>query len=99
MVFGVEFLFHLIGFTYIAWVGSICHVDTFVRCRVFSQKEQVDAHQCVLQKTKLVDQRPVVVAENSFQESGGVPVGSREHSEFVLCPLGGCPCAQTSVHF
>ena len=78
-------------------MGSICHVDTFVRCRVFSQKEQVDA-QCVLQKTKLVDQRPVV-AGNFFSGIKGVPVGSREHSEFVLCPLGGCPCAHTTVHF
>jgi len=89
LVFGVEFLFHLIGFTYIAWVGSICHVDTFVRCRVFSQKEQVDA-QCVLQKTKLVDQRPVV-AGNFFSGIRGGP--SRFQGALRVCtvPTGWVP--------
>ena len=57
----------------------------------FSQKEQVDAHQCVLQKTKLVDQRPVVVAGSFFSGIRGGP--SRFQGALRVCtvPTGWVP--------
>jgi hypothetical protein len=85
LVFGVDFLFHLISFTYIAWVGSICHVDTFLRYRVFVREGRGGCAVCIA--------KDKIGGSGGWEESGG----SREHSEFVLCSLGGCLCAQNTV--
>lgn len=73
-------LFHLISFTYFAWVGSICHVDTFLRYRVFHGRNRM-MRVCIA-KDKIGGSRVGRIR--------GVQWGSREHSEFVLlCPQGG----------
>lgn len=73
------------------WVQFVTWIHSW-DTEFLSRKEQDDA-QCVLQETKLVDQ--------GKEEWGGSSRVSREHSEFVLCPLvGGSLSARPAVlHF